>query len=168
MSIRDFPPATAVGHPQRKAEKRLSRSVKRVRTLPAIGSVSLGGSMERFGPIRLSLPATCHRRAAITIPVVHISVVLGRIRSVRRLSRRAASWTQPATAKMTNTAASRLSRFIDCNRLDQAGARIATKSWPMGKISNYSAETAASLAFPASALAKFSSSGSRGFRGSNL
>ncbi len=66
--------------------KRLSHSLKRVRTLPAIrGAVLLRASMECTGR------SDCHplhaTTAAITTSVVHVPVVVRRIGSVRRLSR---------------------------------------------------------------------------------
>jgi hypothetical protein len=56
--------------------------------------------------------------AAITAPVMHISIAVQRIGSVRRLS--LALWPLDAADRvnMRNTAASRLCRFIDDNRLD--------------------------------------------------
>ena len=70
-------------------------------------------------------PSDCHplhaiAATAITAPVVHISVAIRRIGSVRRLS--LALWPLDAGDKgqHQDTAASQLCRFIDRDRLDKA------------------------------------------------
>jgi hypothetical protein len=77
--VSDFPPPSGR---RRKPGERLSRSVKRVRTLPAIkGAVPLGASIRQSGGwnCRRTLHVPPTTAATVTAPVVHIFRRIGSV-----------------------------------------------------------------------------------------